>query len=176
MIFFIFSESLDFKKKSIKRELTFFKKIMNFFLFAASVFSVKNSFLTDLLMFHFLILSVILMIQFSAFSEALFFDFLKFVFFVLSFMIDLLMSVFLIFSLAGMSMCFWCLKILRIDALIWCVRSNKYVKCVCYSVEKVVCFVMNLFSKHKLFTADSNRFFSSFFSNCYKFKSWQMRF
>ena len=176
MIFFIFSKFLDSEKKSIKRKLIFFKKIMNSFLLIVSVFLMKNLFLTNLLTFCFLIFSVISVIQFSFFSEALFSDFLKSVFSVFSFMINLSVSVLLIFFLADTSMYFQCSKILRFDMLIWCVRSNKYVKCVCCSAEKTVCFVMSLLLKHKLFAADNNKFLLSFFLNYYEFKSWQIRF
>ena len=97
-IFFIFSESLDSEKKSIKKRLTFSEKIMSFFLSAVSVFLMKNLFLTDSSAFHFLIFSVTSMIQISAFLKTLLSDFL--------FIINLSVSVFLISLLVDTSMCF----------------------------------------------------------------------
>ena len=144
---------------------------MSFSLSAVSVFSVKNSFLTDSSAFHSSIFSVILMIQFSASSEALFSDLSESAFSVLSFAISSSVSALLISFLVSMSMCFQCLKILRIDISIQCIRSNKYVKCTHCLARKAVCLTVNSFLKHKLFTADNSKFLSSFFSNCYKFKS-----
>src|SRR5947207_11907012 len=114
MIFFIFSEFLDSEKKSIKRKLIFFKKIMNSFLLTVSVFLMKNLFLTDLLTFCFLIFFVISVIQFFTFLKALFSDFLKSASSILLFTAGLLTSVSLILFLVSMSMCLQCLKILRI--------------------------------------------------------------
>ena len=144
---------------------------MSFFLSAIFIFLMKNLFLVNLSAFCFSVSSIILMIQFSVFLKVLFSDFLKFVFSIFLFVTDLSVSVFLILFLVNMSMCFQCSKILRIDALIQCIRNNKYVKYVHYSAEKAVCLVMNLFLKYKLFTANSSRFSLSFFLNCYKFKS-----
>ena len=171
MIFFTFSEFFDSEKKNVERELVFSKKIMSFFLSAIFIFLMKNLFLVNLSAFCFSVSSIILMIQFSVFLKVLFSDFLKFVFSIFLFVTDLSVSVFLILFLVNMSMCFQCSKILRIDALIQCVRSNKYVKCICCSAEKVVCLVMNLFLKHKLFTVDNSRFLLFFSLNCYEFKS-----
>src|SRR5436190_174765 len=69
VIFFIFSEFLDFEKKNIEKKLVFSEKIMSFFLSAVFVFSVKNLFLINLSVFCFLIFSVILIIQFSVFLK-----------------------------------------------------------------------------------------------------------
>ena len=85
VILLILSESLDFEKRDIEKELAFSEKIMNFFLSAALVLLMKNLFLTNLLMFCLLIFSVILMIQTSVFLRTLFSDFLKFLFLILTF-------------------------------------------------------------------------------------------
>ena len=144
---------------------------MSFFLFFVFVFLIKNLFLIDLSAFYFLIFSVISMIQFSASLEDLFSDFLKSASFIFLFITDLSVFAFLIFFLVNMLMCFQCSKILRFDALIQCIRSNKYVKCTHYSIKKIVCLIMSLLSRHKLFIVNSSKFFLSFSSNCYKFKS-----
>src|SRR5436190_1168231 len=85
-VLFILSESLDFEKRDIEKELAFSEKIMNFFLSAALVLLMKNLFLINLLMFCLLIFSVILMIQTSVSSETLFSDSLKFLFLISAFL------------------------------------------------------------------------------------------
>src|SRR4051812_48840374 len=80
-VFFISSESSDFEKRSIERELASSEKIMSSSSSAASIDLMKNS------------------------------------------LINLLTSA----SLADMSMCLQCSKILKIDASIQCIRSYKFI-------------------------------------------------
>ena len=125
--FFTLSESLDFKKKNVERELAFSEKIMSSFLLTVLVFLMKNSFLTDSSAFHRLIFSVISMIQISAFSKILLSDFLKFLF-----LISTLSSSFnavltdLLILLVDQNMCLHCSKQLIEDSEICCSHLNEY--------------------------------------------------
>src|SRR5438046_2156519 len=111
VIFLIFSEFLDFEKKSVKRELASFKEIINSFLFAVLIFLMKNLFLTDSLVFYSSIFSVILMIQTSVSSEILFFDFSESLFLILTFLnfFDTV-SADLLALLVNQNMCLCCSK------------------------------------------------------------------
>ena len=146
MIFFTFSEFLDFKKKSIKRELMSSEKIMSFFLLTVLAFSMKNLFLTDLLTFHFLIFSVILMIQTSVSSEILFSDSLKFLFLISAFL-NFLNAVLtdLLTSLVDQNMCLCCSKQLIKDSEICCFCFNEYQKCFCCESNKIQYVKMSIF-------------------------------
>src|SRR5438034_11060827 len=104
VIFFLLSESFNFKKKSKKRELISSEKTMSsFVILEKSVLCVKTSLLSY--------------IKLIAFSEVLLSDFLKSLSLILL-KINLLLSTFLILSLADISMCLRCFKILRTDVFI----------------------------------------------------------
>ena len=145
VIFFIFSEFLDFEKKSVKRELASFKEIINSFLFAVLIFLMKNLFLTDSLVFYSSIFSVILMIQTSVSSEILFFDFSESLFLISAFLSfsDAVLTDFLIF-LVDQNMCLHCSKQLIEDSEICCFCFNEYQKCFCYESNKIQYVKMNI--------------------------------
>ena len=144
VILFLLSESFDFEKKNKKRKLISSEKTMSFSIISEkSVLCVK--------------ISLFFCTELTAFLRALLSDSLRSLSSILL-KTDLLLFTLLIFSLTNMLMCLRCFKILRTDAFICCVHAHKFIKCSRCMIEKIICHIMSLFSRHELFIADNNRF------------------